>query len=66
MADSNQIKLGDVVRLKSGGPPMTAVGTDGYGPFVCSWFVPDEHNAWKTSRAIFDPAALELTDEKMQ
>ncbi|WP_323892234.1 YodC family protein [Aeromonas veronii] len=30
--------VGDVVRLKSGGPMMTITGTL-YGNYVCTWFV---------------------------
>lgn len=45
MADETKLSPGDVVRLKSGGPPMTISKTiDGYsGPkaevLVCLWFV---------------------------
>lgn len=39
----SQLKAGDVVKLKSGGPKMTLRGWDGnrHG-FVCSWFYGDE------------------------
>ncbi|MEO6924451.1 MAG: DUF2158 domain-containing protein [Bryocella sp.] len=35
MAD---IKTGDVVQLKSGGPKMTVNGLDEYGNAFCLWF----------------------------
>jgi uncharacterized protein YodC (DUF2158 family) len=38
---ANAFKVGDVVRLKSGGPKMTvtAVGTGGFqGIVACQWF----------------------------
>jgi len=35
----NEFKPGDVVRLKSGGPPMTCeTGTDADGLVTCEWF----------------------------
>jgi uncharacterized protein YodC (DUF2158 family) len=43
MAAENDIKPGDVVQLKSGGPPMTVtqIGQANYEDFLsawCSWF----------------------------
>ena len=36
---TNEFKPGDVVRLKSGGPPMTCEkGVDGDGLVTCQWF----------------------------
>lgn len=35
MAD---FKVGDIVRLKSGGPMMTITGTS-FSNFMCTWFV---------------------------
>ena len=33
------MKIGDVVRLKSGGPEMTVVGEgDGFRMWLCAWF----------------------------
>jgi uncharacterized protein YodC (DUF2158 family) len=42
---TNEMKIGDVVRLKSGGPEMTILdySNDGEGegnPFLCCWFEP--------------------------
>ncbi len=37
MAD--QIKPGDVLQLKSGGPKMTVQFTTGEGNWACQWFV---------------------------
>lgn len=51
MSETEEIKLGDIVRLKSGGPAMTI---DGIGREVglvsnkycrCSWFEKNKHNA---------------------
>lgn len=54
-----QLKVGDVVRLKSGGPSMTVtqVGEDAYGvPMVwCAWF-----EGTKPMDGTFPPGALEL------
>ena len=36
MAD--EIKVGDVVKLKSGGPPMTVEGVGATGGLNCAWF----------------------------
>jgi uncharacterized protein YodC (DUF2158 family) len=44
--NSNQIHVGDVVRLTSGGPKMTVVRPDCFGA-ECSWFVDSrEQFAW--------------------
>lgn len=37
-----QINPGDVVRLKSGGPPMTVADKDHLGRYVCTWFANNE------------------------
>ena len=55
MAD--EIKTGDVVRLKSGGPKMTVQG-DTYGMLLCSWFVNDQEK-----RASFTPESLEIVED---
>ena len=55
MAD--EIKVGDVVRLKSGGPKMTVQG-DIYGNCLCAWFVKDKEQTGQ-----FSPASLELVHE---
>jgi uncharacterized protein YodC (DUF2158 family) len=36
-----QFMVGDVVRLKSGGPKMTVVEATGDGWVTCVWFNPD-------------------------
>jgi len=37
--DNGKVEEGDVVVLKSGGPPMTVVGfKSGSGRFSCQWF----------------------------
>lgn len=32
------LKIGDVVKLKSGGPKMTVSGEDEYNNICCDWF----------------------------
>lgn len=54
MAD---FKVGDVVMLKSGGPPMTVVKIDSSpGKVACSWF--PSHTSEKSSREEFVPDAI--------
>lgn len=53
------LKVGDVVRLKSGGPKMTVSTVDEYNHIVyCKWFVHDE---LKSER--FSPDSLEVISE---
>lgn len=53
------VKPGDVVRLKSGGPKMTVSSLDTYNHIVyCKWFVHDE---LKSER--FNPESLEVVSE---
>ncbi|MCW3120420.1 MAG: putative small protein [Chitinophagaceae bacterium] len=52
-----EIKLGDVVWLKSGGPAMTINGFNANNAFVCSWFVENKAD----SASFF---AVALTKEK--
>jgi uncharacterized protein YodC (DUF2158 family) len=33
-----KFKVGDIVRLKSGGPEMTVKDTDSAGEYECQWF----------------------------
>ncbi|QFU22787.1 YodC family protein [Shewanella eurypsychrophilus] len=47
------MNLGDIVRLKSGGPAMT-VATTGGENILCSWFMNN-----KLEEAVFAPQALE-------
>ena len=51
--------VGDVVRLKSGGPNMTIDGTAG-SRLVCAWF--DADNAYRMRS--FDQGALEKVTAK--
>lgn len=62
---SEAFKVGDIVRLKSGGPRMTVEhvgagdGPLGGGPYVaCTWF--DDANKPQSRR--FKPDALEVSD----
>jgi uncharacterized protein YodC (DUF2158 family) len=54
---AEQWKVGDVVRLKSGGPAMTVAGLGPYSRagILCTWF--DEKN--KKSEELFLPDTLE-------
>ena len=53
---SDQFKAGDIVELKSGGPPMTVTGVDtnlvGYTEIKCQWFF------GKMETGTFSPAVL--------
>lgn len=56
----NQLEIGDVVQLKSGGPLMTVHSIGDYSPtgpnpgMLCVWFVER-----KRVEDVFDPRALE-------
>jgi uncharacterized protein YodC (DUF2158 family) len=52
----NDLEVGSVVQLKSGGPMMTVVDLNGKGGAVCVWFPGDNYSEAKT--ATFPPAAL--------
>jgi uncharacterized protein YodC (DUF2158 family) len=39
MRDETPWKPGDLVQMKSGGPPMTVAGQDQLGRIICDWFV---------------------------
>ena len=59
-SESNQeFKVGDTVRLKSGGPLMTITiaNYDGKRRFYCQWFTKDEDAA---RESYFPPDALQL------
>lgn len=46
---AQDFKVGDIVVLKSGGPPMTVqtVPSSGRGDLQCSWFAGKKHeSAW--------------------
>ena len=48
-----QLKPGDIVRLKSGGPPMTVAGRAPSGNYLCCWFAGNE-----VKTDTFDPDCL--------
>ena len=50
------MKVGDIVKLKSGGPPMTVIDINPAG-IACSWFVD-----YKTRKDTFPPDSLEKTE----
>ena len=58
MTEGDQIKPGDVVQLKSGGPRMTVAVVEtaptGRLQYICEWFDAD----LKRLSAIFTPAVL--------
>lgn len=50
----SDLKIGDVVYLKSGGPAMTINAKASFGKeWSCTWFIENEHN-----KADFAPEAL--------
>ncbi len=51
------IKEGDIVRLKSGGPPMTVGAKMASGGFTCTWFVGQE-----VKEKIFTPDQLTVEE----
>jgi uncharacterized protein YodC (DUF2158 family) len=53
-----EIQIGDVVRLKSGGPKMTVLGGSG-GHWVCQWFTNSS-----LQEGTFAAATLESVDEE--
>ena len=59
------IKKGDVVRLKSGGPLMTVQNLGDYPPMqdgmLCVWF---ENN--QPQEQVYDRAVLEISDNSVQ
>jgi uncharacterized protein YodC (DUF2158 family) len=61
MTEEHKFKIGDVVRLKSGGPNMTVANYDLYGydsekKYLCTWF-DDKH---KHNETLFWGEQLEL------
>jgi uncharacterized protein YodC (DUF2158 family) len=54
MSDENPWKPGDVVRVKSGGPPMTVAGEDTIGRVICEWFVGSNQKS-----GVFNASVLE-------
>jgi len=56
---SNQeLKIGDLVKLKSGGPAMTVNNIEENGQIYCRWFVGGE-----TRADYFSPDALQLVEK---
>lgn len=57
---SNQaLKIGDVVKLKSGGPTMTIHSIDKSGGWInCQWFAGDKLD--KLENGYFSPDSLQL------
>jgi len=54
-------KVGDVVRLKSGGPKMTVAVAKANGQFECVWFTSDATAPWSFTfvEASVEPASAE-------
>ena len=59
--EERAIAIGDVVRLKSGGPAMTvvAVGRGVAGETLCAWMNAHGDQAWEAKSSAFPPASLE-------
>lgn len=56
---SNQeLKIGDLVKLKSGGPAMTVNNIQENGQIYCQWFVRKE-----AREEYFSPNALQLVEK---
>lgn len=55
---SEQIREGDLVQLKSGGPVMTVVRVNGPGTLSCKWF-----KGSKVNTDYFPPSALRKVPE---
>jgi uncharacterized protein YodC (DUF2158 family) len=54
-----ELKVGDLVKLKSGGPVMTVVDVDG-DEVTCVWFPSDDHR--KLREDDFNDATLEKVE----
>jgi uncharacterized protein YodC (DUF2158 family) len=54
---AHTFKIGDVVRLKSGGPKMVVHSLESSGMVWCQWFVDN-----KPAADSFKPETLELAD----
>lgn len=64
---TDQIKTGDVVVLKSGGPKMTVsqVAKRPYGDALhawCDWFIQDR-SPWKKEEGVFPLTSLKVVQE---
>jgi uncharacterized protein YodC (DUF2158 family) len=56
--EMNQFKVGDMVKLKSGGPKMTVNSILANGKLMCAWF--DGTN--KPNKEQFHPDALKIAE----
>jgi len=54
---NQELKIGDTVQLKSGGPFMTIASYEGESQFRCLWFTGDED---KVREGYFPPDSLQL------
>ena len=65
--NAQKIKLGSVVRLKSGGPTMTVTAVTEYdagNTLMCEWFEINQHQVWEAnSFSEVPPEALDLINE---
>jgi uncharacterized protein YodC (DUF2158 family) len=57
---AQELKVGDVVQLNSGGPKMTVAALQSEGAVRCVWFSPDG----KPESAVFPPSALRASKGK--
>ena len=55
-----KFNVGDVVRLKSGGPTMTVQGETTTNKIICKWFV----NNSDIKKSSFAPDSLELAEDE--
>lgn len=56
-----EFKIGDVVRMKSGGPRMTVSGEADGGALTCRWFNQDGRK-FDVQHASFKPEVLEKVE----
>jgi len=59
-ASSQKLKIGDVVKLKSGGPTMTVIRVEDEGVY-CMWFIGEYHDKVDSYR--FPSGSLQLIVE---
>lgn len=57
----DDFKIGDLVRLKSGGPLMTVNGVSAYGSITCFWF---SRTTYKVRSCTFNAKALERSERR--
>lgn len=55
------LKVGDVVQLKSGGPPMTIVAGDDEAGWACVWFHENAVDAYRFGATAL--ATVEIIDD---